>query len=391
MGSPEAYLPPALSDETIFDLVSSLHLPRPTRIEPLQVTAAFHSIYLLTFAPSATGTLYPARKRNEDGYTDLVLRVSGDHVQAYKTRNEVAVMAWVAENTSVPVPAVVRYDATPNNPLGREFTLLECAPGRSVNKMYDDLDDATKRKLVSQLTDFVTELNKHDWNHVGGLKVADEGSIVPGPVLEDTFWMGPDIPKYWGDGETFESLNPTGPFTSHAGLVQGYLERFIHAVEVHSTLSWLRNLIPSLRGLIAKLPAMEPLSSTRLILAHKDLHFCNVMATPDGEITGVLDWEFAGVVPALRWDPVRAFLWNGQQTEAALEEKNRLRSMFESGLKERGIERWWSGNGQNEVDEVWTVIAFMRALVEVCPRGQRADKVEAWRSTTEGALERLGV
>ena len=288
-------------------------------------------------------------------------------------------------------PAVVRHDASEDNVLGCEYTLLEKIPGHSVDKIYSQLGEEAKLKLIRQLTDVLIELNKHEWKHVGGLQRSDSGEAIPGPVLEDTFWLLPDVAQFWGAGESIETLNPKGPYVSHEGLVEGYLAVFIHAIDTHQSLSWLRDdFNPRLRALVSRLPQLAGLNDTRLILAHKDLHFANVMATEDGTLTGILDWEFAGVVPALRWDPVRAFLWNGSTDETAGPEKERLRQLFEKELKRRGVDPWW--NQSSEATElVWTVIRFVRAIVEVCPRGQKADQVKNWKNSAGQALQKLGV
>lgn len=393
MASPQDYLPPALSESTILTFIESQCLPTPLAIEPLQVTAAFHSIYLVHFAAEHAAALKPATCLNGNGTISLVLRVSGNHIPYRKTVNEVAIMRWIRQNTSIPVPSVVRFDTTNANVLGSEYTLLERMPGRSVDKMYVDLTDDIKLKLVNQLTDMLIELNKHEWNHIGGLQLDDQGAIVPGPVLEDTFWLVPDIAKYWDHDQSIDTLNPKGPYDTHAELIQAYLRCFINATQSHSSLSWLSDLVPRLEPLIDRAPNIPSLSSTRLILAHKDLHFANVMALPDGTITAILDWEFAGVVPSLRWDPVRAFLWSAEYSDPANAEKARMRAVFEAELDRRDVTKWWEckKDASTEVDNMWEVIRFVRALVEVCPRNQRADMVGAWKKSAERALTMLAL
>lgn len=393
MATPEAYLPAPISEADIQSLLSSISLPPAISAKPLQVTAAFHAIYVLTFSASHAAALSPAPVPNPDGTMSLVLRISGKHIPRIKTSNEVAVLKWIKDTCAptIPVPAVVRHDTSEDNVLGCEYTLLEKIPGHSVDKIYSQLSDGAKLKLICQLTDVLIELNKYEWKHVGGLQLSNTGEAVAGPVLEDTFWLVPDIAQLWGPDESIETLNPKGPYSSHEGLVQGYLEVFIHAIETHQTLSWLLDdFNPRLRALVSRLPQLAGLNDTRLVLAHKDLHFANVMATEDGTLTGILDWEFAGVVPALRWDPVRAFLWNGSMDESAGPEKERMRQLFEKEMKRRGVEPWW--NQSSEATElVWTVIRFVRAIVEVCPRGQKADQVQNWKNSAGEALQKLGV
>lgn len=90
-------------------------------------------------------------------------------------------MRWVRENTSIPLPAIVRYDDTESNVIRHEFTVLEKAPGASVDRIYSILSQDTRTKLVSQLVDYLCELHAHPWvSFVGGLSIR-EGDISPGP------------------------------------------------------------------------------------------------------------------------------------------------------------------------------------------------------------------
>jgi aminoglycoside phosphotransferase (APT) family kinase protein len=60
------------------------------------------------------------------------------------------------------------------------------------------------------------------------------------------------------------------------------------------------DLIPRIKAFMAAMDKhKEELNQTRLVLAHRDLHFGNIMYDISAKrITAVLDWEFAGVVPA---------------------------------------------------------------------------------------------
>ncbi|KYK58108.1 hypothetical protein DCS_05121 [Drechmeria coniospora] len=359
------------------DLFTSLGMPPPLTVERMQVTANFHTIYMVQFDSSSS--LGP-----------FILRLSGSQIPRIKSTNEVATMKWLAENTTIPVPTIVRYDVTDENPIGREYTLLECIPGCSVDRMYSSMSEKAKRHLVEQLADMLIQLNSVEWKHVGGLSMDGDGHVVPGRLLEDTFWMGPDMEEIW-PRESFDRLNPQGPFDSHADFAEAYLQCAIHGISVHPTLSWLADLVPRIRNLIALLPTLTSLCRSRLILAHKDLHHANIMALPDGTVTAILDWEFAGVVPALRWDPVRAFLhpWTDEDPAVQTKEKERMWRFFEQVLERKGVKRWWEA--EKEVEDVWTVVTHCRALVDVCPRGAKGGKIAGWRAKIEKAMTHLGV
>ncbi|KHO01311.1 Aminoglycoside phosphotransferase [Metarhizium album ARSEF 1941] len=384
--APGKSLPPAIDPSLIATLLTFLALPPARSITPLHVNAAFHRIYLIHYASPPPAAELADLWASPAG-TRLVLRVSGPHVPYLKTTNEVAIMTWVRRNTRIPVPRVVRYDNTPNNVLGREFTLLEEAPGRSVDSVYAHLPDATKVRLVNELIDALVELRAHPFRHVGGLQlVGDE--VLPGPLLEDAFWFRPGMEAEFGSDESVQTPGPVGPYSSHADFVRGYIGVVAHAVAAHDALAWARHLLPRLAGLVAALPRLE--LDTALVLAHKDLHFGNVMASPDGRVTAILDWEFAAVVPVVRWDPVCAFLWNCEYTQEGHDEKYRMRAVFERELERRGVVKWWQATSP-DIDAVWDVVRYMRAIVELCPRGGNMDQCRLWSRQAAEALAKLGV
>ncbi|EQB51638.1 hypothetical protein CGLO_08797 [Colletotrichum gloeosporioides Cg-14] len=398
MDDPASHLPPPQSPATILALAASLGLPAPTSTEPLTVTAAFHRIYLLHFPASAAPALAPA-KPDEDGSVTLVLRVSGDHLPRIKTENEIAMMRWVREHTSVPVPAVVRWDSGCENVLGCEFSLLERVRGCSADKVFWGMSDAVRRKVVEQLVGFLAELREMSaWKHVGGLRVDEAGEIVPGPVVDEWFWMAPMVERFWsGTGETVESLNPVdGPFPSWGKHVDAALGRYVHVISRHAALQWARELVPRLEGLRAWVREEEherEMGDTVYVLAHRDLHLANVMVDEaNGTVTGVLDWEFGGVVPGPRWDPPNAFLypWGGEGKEAR-RERDRMRGWAREVCRERGIgENVVDGVKHTEVQErVHLVVNHVRAICELWRENRENER--AWGKVVEEELTKLGL
>ncbi|KAH9904605.1 hypothetical protein F4778DRAFT_71274 [Xylariomycetidae sp. FL2044] len=383
MGTPEEYLPPRLDEPTIISLVVSLDLPAPSRVEALEVTAKYHSIYLLRFERELASSI-PARQE-KDGSVELILRVAGRHLPGYKTRNEVGCMTWVRNMTTIPVPAVVRWSDRENNPAGYEFSLLEKASGVSVDKIYKNLDQSQKRHLVEQLVEFLAQLHDHPWPAaIGGLVAQLDGTVALGPPIEETFWQEPDMAKYW-PGESLESMNALGqgPYSSFATYITASCHKYCHAIQTHSSLERFRDMIPFIHRFLERINSAEfrgVLDTTKYIMAHRDLHFANIMCDPDSLcITAILDWEFSGVVPAPKWDPSRAFLWNGSSDATANSEKNELREVFEAICEEKGLHQILR-DIKPGAEQVMMVMAesYVRAITEVCPRGQRQDEVKTW-------------
>lgn len=162
-------------------------------------------------------------------------------------------------------------------------------------------------------------------------------------------------------------------------------------IETHPTLEYYRHMVLQIRRFISTIssePYRSQLNATKYILAHKDLHFANIMCDPfDMTVTAILDWEFSGVVPASRWNPVRAFLWNGKQGAEAKEEKTRMEELFETVCIEKGAARLLDDIKPNSLQErMQTAVNHIRAIADVCPRGQAGDKVGVWRTVAETAM-----
>jgi hypothetical protein len=170
MGTPADYLPQPVPDDDINRLLVTLGLPPADCIQRATVTAEYHGVYLITMPPN-----------NLAEHSELLLRVSGHHLPCIKTENGVGVISWVARNTSIPLPALVAYDSTTANPTGHEYTLLERVSGETLFDIYSSLND--------------TE------------------------IVDDTFWMPPEIEKLWPENETVDSLNLGGPYRTNADLV----------------------------------------------------------------------------------------------------------------------------------------------------------------------------
>ncbi|GAM85496.1 hypothetical protein ANO11243_035030 [Dothideomycetidae sp. 11243] len=403
MGTPSAYLPPALSGTQLSEFITSIGLPAPSSVEPLQVAAQFHSIYTIQYDKDVAASVldkHPDLHANADGSLELVLRVAGRHLPRIKTLNEVGIMAWVKQNTTIPVPAIVRFDASEDNLLRHEYTLLEKVSGVSADKVYDTLSAEAKANLIDQLIDYLVQLHQKQWTSgfVGGLIIDDKGALARGPIIDEYFWQLPDIEKYWpGSGETIESLNPVSPegFPSYTAFIAASIKHYIHAIATHDTLASYRDLIPRLEAFITAISAdASSLNEVKYVLAHKDLHFANIMVDPSdptGRITAILDWEFSGIVPAPRWNPARAFLWSAQSGAGYQDEQSALEKVFEQKCAEKGVEFLLrDAEMKGRQDEMQKVASFVRAIVEVCPRGQAQDRVAGWRATVETMLGVFG-
>lgn len=382
MATPADNLPPPLSEDLVRSLIESINLPPPIAIVSPKVAAAYHSIYIISFLPDALNDFFPPSSESRRfSPTDLILRVSGNHIPKIKTDNEAAIISWIGSKTTIPIPAVIKYDGSTDNPIGHEYILLERAYGCSLDQVYSTLDETQLVEILDQLIDVLVQLHAHEWQHIGGLKLTESGEVVPGPVLDETFWQVPDILQYWGPEESVETLNICGPFASYVEYISAHIKKYVYAIKLHDSLEFMRDILPRLDTFLGSLTkhAVE-LNKVKLRLAHKDLHFGNMLYdSASGKITAIIDWEFAGVVPFTRWDPVKAFLWNCSEG-SPWQEKYRLYDVFVQRCRERGTtilqDMEFSSAKQESMQKVANLL---RAIVEVSPRGQRKDVVGSWK------------
>ncbi|KAL7912443.1 kinase-like domain-containing protein [Trichoderma velutinum] len=394
MGSPKEHLPLAISEDTIRALFAFLDLPAPQSVSTLSTTAAYHSIYVISFASKVADAAFPTLSRPNKDCVELILRISGHHLPRIKTINEVAAMTWVQQNTRLPVAKVICYDASTNNPLGHEFTLLQRLPGVPVSEIYDRLPPQLLNSLINQMVDIVQQMHAISWDGVSGLQFDHDGNVVPGPIVEETFWQQPDVVKYWPESESVQSLNISGPYKCYTDYIAAMVRVYQHAIRVHPSLADMRDILPRLDLFVNILSEFPELNKTRYFLAHKDLHFANIMCDEEsGLITGILDWEFSSIVPAPRWNPVRAFLWNGQYSEGAMVERDRVSNLFAECCAARGVISLIEETKPNSVMQgsMQEAINYLRAIVEVRPRGQKEERVPSWRASLESQLKILGV
>lgn len=382
MSTPAVHLPRPISTDAINQLLASIGLPEASGVTVPNVTAEYHSIYKITLPPN-----------NNVNQTELILRVSGRHLPQIKTANEVGIMSWVSRNTTIPIPDVIAYDDSVNNPIAHEYSLLSCVKGETLSDIYKTLDEEQIGDIIDQLIDILLQLHTHEWDAIGGLNVNAQGEVVLARLVDETFWQAAEL-ELWPPTETVASLNIGGPYETYVDYVSAQLRQYIHLISIHDKLAFMRSEIPRLEGLLAVLPLhAAELNATKLRLAHKDLHWANLLYDQTSHrITGVLDWDFSAVVPFQLWNPRRAFLWNGQPGEAGANEKTRLYQLFAARCKKRGLTLLDDAAFLTPLQEAMqNVTDFVRAIVEVSPRGQRRELVLSWRAKASENMRRFGV
>ena len=242
MWAPEQCLPPPLAETTIINLLTSIGLPKPLDLHQLNTKAAYHSVYMLSLPPDALGVW--KGNGSVDHTTELVLRVSGQHFPSIKTINEAAVISWVEANTSIPVLSVVRMSSSRENVLQYEYVIHRRLPGFPLDEVFRSVTPHQMDTILNQIIGMLVVLHSTSWQHISGLRFAEDGTIVPGPVLEEGAWQVPEILTHFGTSQTFNSLTIAGPYLDYVSYISALVLKLIAAVHHHILLGWMQDLIP---------------------------------------------------------------------------------------------------------------------------------------------------
>jgi hypothetical protein len=146
----------------------------------------------------ASSKLYAVESRDRK----VLARVNLPIEPRLKTLSEVATLQWVRDNTRLPVPRVLAYNAARTYPVGYEWIIMEKLPGRTLADAWHDMSNGSKEKLVRQIATFFSDSFSHQRRGIGNLMPAETDWVVLESPLET-------LVRENGDQE-----RPTSPETS---------------------------------------------------------------------------------------------------------------------------------------------------------------------------------
>ncbi|KAL8342034.1 hypothetical protein RB598_003783 [Gaeumannomyces tritici] len=141
---------------------SSLNLPPgPCDIEFL-AQGAFNKVFVLRLAGK-----------------EVIARVTLPVDPGWKTLSEVATLAWVGHNTSLPVPQVHSFQADRASTIGFEWIAMSKMPGTSLRDRWRDITFSAKEQIVRRLALFCSETFRAQLQGIGSLFFDNTGPLAP--------------------------------------------------------------------------------------------------------------------------------------------------------------------------------------------------------------------
>ncbi|KAJ7742125.1 hypothetical protein DFH07DRAFT_1063783 [Mycena maculata] len=228
-----------------------------TSADPL-FQGGYNTVLLLTFA---------------DGTDDVVARVGctlwdeecdplSDEEVAYRFRCEVATMAYVKKQTSIPVPRIHHFDGDQNNPVGSRYMLMERVRGPSLLSVWDTMTHQQHLGAVVQVALLERELLRTRF-HTGGALIED------GAVDQMCVPSRPEL----------RTVNPPymGPFISGRDFLAAHVRSSLDSLRKSErrdseAIKWFEL---ALDGIVAL-----PSTPTAFSLFHDELNMGHVLVSP---------------------------------------------------------------------------------------------------------------
>ncbi|KAF3484010.1 uncharacterized protein GIQ15_03334 [Arthroderma uncinatum] len=245
-------------------------------------------------------------------------RNSGPSV--YTTESEVAVLKYVKQHTSVPVPEVYAWCSDPANPVGAEYIIMEKAAGVPLFRIWGEISQSDKLELIKRLTVIERELSSLQLPAYGSLYLrASCGNLPAWKPLDldvdpsQSYCVGRSGDRSYVP-EDCEGMDKSkidlGPWNTLAAfgtaIAKREISRILHSSPIHPGTFYQgspaerKTLLESaicLMGLLDSNPTLT--QSAKPVLWHTDLHMGNIYVSPDkpSQILSLIDWQSISVLP----------------------------------------------------------------------------------------------
>jgi hypothetical protein len=200
----------------------------------------------------------------------------------YLVASEYATLKFL-ESTTLPSPKAFGYGllSDTTNAAGVNYILMEKLPGKPYYPYLATPEQQSR--VISQVADFLVELSKYPLPHAGSL-LSTEGSINVGPVASNRF----------------VSLGKYGPFDNAMDYFTGIADEYLTLIADKQ----IYDQYPKEAFLFYKLLYRHAAdlccneTSGAFYLKHVDDKGDHLLIDNDYNVTGIIDWQFARVVPA---------------------------------------------------------------------------------------------
>ncbi|KAI1813605.1 phosphotransferase enzyme family-domain-containing protein [Poronia punctata] len=220
-----------------------------------------------------------------------VMRVSLPVCPRAKTESEVATLEWVHQHTCLPVPRVVAYDSSRDNPLGFEWILMTKIDGKPLAECWWSVSLAAKERIVKQIAAFSAAAFQYQPSHegIGSIykAVPDSDGPTRGPFSDSSDWV------------TARLRHASADLTSRLPGIADEQERRLagRMIDLISGLERLKGTFFPDCNKEDKSDTNAEKRPVRTILCHDNLSLDNILVDENGVLMGVIDWQCIPCLP----------------------------------------------------------------------------------------------
>jgi hypothetical protein len=140
-----------------------------------------------------------------DNRKEVIARLPTPHAGPahYVTASEVATMEFARIRLGLPVPRVLSWCSTrTSTAVGAEFIIMEKAPGIEVSKVWPQLSEKHKLRLIDEIVRIEKAALEYPLPSYGSIFFhSDLKPEVTSVLVDETFTIGPSLDiSFWSDG-----------------------------------------------------------------------------------------------------------------------------------------------------------------------------------------------
>lgn len=226
-----------------------------------------------------------------DTFTDLP-----PSLVEYIISSEYATLKFL-EGTKVPAPRAFGYAlaSDPSNAVGVTYLLIEALPGKPYYQ-YSATPEQSAR-VLDEFAEILIEINKHPLPKAGSLVLPKSGYSNADNSSQTTVEVGP-----LASNRFLHLDHHLGPFDTgeeyFASVASAYLDIIDDKQLAQSDEHAAKRFYEAIRNSAPTLEALSSSHAGQFFLKHVDDKGDHLLVDEEFNIVGVIDWQFARVVPA---------------------------------------------------------------------------------------------
>lgn len=213
---------------------------------------------------------------------------------------EAKTMMFLKKETTIPIPEVFDFSATPDNDLNCPYLLMSYIDGLSLHRVWwghidgmhtPEENEQVRHRILEGVASAMKQLGQFTFDKGGSLEFDEDGrpSGIGAVRMVDHL---AELNRSYNDDES-----GTQPIYFEAGPFHDPEDQYLVAQIRRLRETGRRDgLFEMLKALLRQIPEMDE-DDNQFDLAHPDLASQNIIVSEDGELRGIIDWDGVAAVP----------------------------------------------------------------------------------------------